>query len=72
VTLANEADWIATRITEARKRHPLVTEAVSARMDQLLKGLLSERLLPSTELTSVARALIADMVPAPPKAEVKQ
>jgi len=41
-------------------------------MDQLLKGLLSERLLPSTELTSVARALIADMVPAPPKAEVKQ
>lgn len=64
--------WITTRITKARKRHPLVTEAVSARIDQLLTGQLSERQLPSTTLTSVARALIVDMIPAPPKAEAKQ
>lgn len=60
------------RITEARRSHSLVTEAVSARMEELLKGELSERQLPPLELTKVARALIEDMVPAPPKAEAKQ
>jgi hypothetical protein len=64
--------WIATRIIKARNRHPLVTEAVSARIDLLLTGQLSERQLPSTALTSVARALIVDMIPAPPKPEAKQ
>lgn len=70
--MSNDDHWITTRITEARKCHPLVTEAVSARIDQLLTGQLSERQLPSTELTSVAMALLEDMVPAPPKAEAKQ
>jgi hypothetical protein len=70
--MSNDDHWITTLISEARKRHPLVTEAVSARMDQLLTGQLSERPLPSTDLASVARALLADMVPAPPKAEAKQ
>ena len=59
--------WITTRISETRKRHGSVTEAVSARMEKLLKGQLSERQLPHSELTSVARAFIEDMVPALPK-----
>jgi hypothetical protein len=49
----------------------LVTEAASARIESLLKGQLSDRQLTTTELTNVARDLIANMVPAPPKAEAK-
>lgn len=64
--------WIFARVSESRKHHPLVTEAVSTRIDKLLKGQLSEGQLTSPELTSVARDLIADMVPAPPKLEAKQ
>ena len=70
--MSNDDRWIPTRITEARKDRPLVTAAVAARIDQLLKGQLSERQLPSTELTSVAMALIADMAPAAPKVEANQ
>jgi hypothetical protein len=70
--MSNDDHWITTRITKARERHPLVTDAASARIDQLLTGQLSERQLPATELTSVAIALIADMVPASSKAEAKQ
>jgi len=70
--MSNDDHWITTRITKARKRHPLVTEVVCARIDQLLTGQFSERQLPSTALTSVARALIVDMVPAPPKTEANQ
>ena len=63
--------WITTRIIEARKPHPLVTEAVSSRMAELLKGQLTEQQLSQKDLTSVARALIADMGPAPPKTDAK-
>ena len=70
--MPNDDGWVRTRITEAQQRHPLVTEAVSARIDQLLKGELSERQLPSTALASVAKKLIADMVLAPPEAETKR
>lgn len=72
--MSNDDNWITNRSIEARDRSLLVTEAVSARIDQLLKGQLSERQLPSTELARVAKALIADMVPTPPKAaeEMKQ
>jgi hypothetical protein len=64
--------WITNRITKALECHPLVTEAVSTRIDQLLTGQLSERQLSATELTSVARELIVCMVPGSPKAEAKQ
>lgn len=70
--MSNDVQWITARITEARKRHASVTEAVSARIAQLLTGQLSDGQLSSTELTKVASALIGDMVPAPPKAEAKQ
>ena len=70
--MPNDAQWITTRVTEARKLHPSVTEAVSVRIAQLLMGPLTERQLSPTELAKVASALIVDMVPAPPKAEAKQ
>ena len=70
--MSNDDHWITTRISEARKHHPLVTEVVSDRIDKLLNGQLSEGQLTSTELTSLARKLIADMVLAPPKAEAMQ
>lgn len=70
--MSNDVQWITARITEARKLHASVTEALSARIEQLLNGPLSERQLPSTELTIIAKALLADMVPAPPKGEAKQ
>lgn len=41
-------------------------------MEKLLNGQLSERQVPTVELTSIATALIADMAPTPPKAETKQ
>ena len=67
--MSNEEHWVTTRITEVSKLHPLVTEAVLDRIDQLLKGPLSERHFPAGERKSVAAALITDMVPDPPKAE---
>ena len=70
--MSNDDQWITTRVAEARKHHPLVTEAVSARIGPLLNGELSERPLPTARLTAVAKALIVDMAPAPPKAEATQ
>jgi len=64
--------WVTTRITEARTRYPLVTEGVSSRMEELLKGQLSEQQLSKRDLMSVAKALIADMMPAPPKTDAKR
>ena len=70
--MSTDDDWITTRITEARTLHPLVTEAVSSRIAELLKGQLSEQQLSHVDLTSVAKALIANMVPAPPKTDAKR
>ncbi len=64
--------WITARITQSHKLYPSVTEAVSTRLQQLLKGQLSERQLTQAELGAVAKALIDDMAPASPKAEPKQ
>jgi hypothetical protein len=67
--MSNDQNWITGRITEARKRHPSVTESVSARMEELLSDQFSERQLSKTELTSVAKELIASMVPTPSDAK---
>ena len=67
--MSNDQNWITGRITEARKRHPPVTDSVSARMEELLKDQFSERQLSKTELTSVAKELIASMVPTPSDAK---
>lgn len=63
--------WITTRVNEARTRHRLVPESVSSQVAELLKGQLSEQQLSPKDLTSVAKALIADIVPAQPKADAK-
>jgi len=67
--MSNDQNWITGRITEARKRHPSVTESVSARMEELLSDQFSERQLSKTELTSIAKELIASMVPTPSDAK---
>jgi len=59
--------WIKTRIAKARERHASLTDGASDRLSQLLMGQLSERQNSASELTSIARALIADMAPAAPK-----
>lgn len=63
--------WIMTRITEARSSHPSVTEVVSARMKELLSSHFASRQLSQLELANVAKALIADMVAAPPEPRAK-
>ena len=64
--------WITTRITEAKTPHPLVTEAISSRMAELLKGQLSQQQLSQMDLTSLATELIAAMVLSPPTVDAKQ
>lgn len=70
--MSDDALWITSRIAEARRRHVSVTNAVATRMEDLLKGQLSDGRLSSTELASVAKALIASMVAPSPKAETTQ
>ncbi len=70
--MPNDQNWIACRISEAMKRHPSVTSSVSSRMGDLLSTQLSERLLSTTELMSVAKELITDMVSTPPQGVAKR
>ena len=70
--MSNDAHWITDRIAEARRGDASVTHAVAVRMEDLLSGHLSEHRLSSTELTTVAKALIADMVATSAKAETEQ
>ena len=68
--MSNGDDWIPKRVEEAQRAHPSVTDAAATRIKRLLRGQLSERQLRSTELTSTAKTLIADMsIPVSPKAE---
>ena len=70
--MSTDDQWITTRIAEARNHHPLVTEAVSSRIAEALKGQLGEERLSQMDLTHHASMLIADMVPAPPMTDAKQ
>jgi hypothetical protein len=70
--MAKDVDWIKKRVTEAQKRNESVTEAVSDRIEKLLSGDLSERLLSPARLATMAKALIEDMFPAPSVTETKQ
>ncbi len=66
--MSAHSPWAATLIAEAQKLHPSVTGAVSTRIEGLLDGQLSERLLTPAELRSAAVALIADTA-VPPETE---
>ena len=70
--MSNEIDWIKPRITEARKAHSPVTQAVLARIEKMLSGILSEKQLTPAELAKLAGDLVSDMNDAPPLAEKKQ
>ena len=70
--MSNDDYWIATRVTKAREGHPLVTQAVLARIETLLKGEFCARHLSSKEREAVAKALISDMVTLSPKAKRKR
>ncbi len=70
--MSTDHHWITTRIAAARTGHPLVTEEVSSRMVEVMNGKLGAQQLSQVDLTSLASALIVDMVPAPPKMDAKQ
>lgn len=62
--------WIASRIADGLTSHPRVTEAVGTRLQALLQGQLSQRLLTQAELAKTAKALTEDMAPPVPTSEV--
>jgi hypothetical protein len=64
-------DWPLNCVTEARKDTPVVTEAVSGILTNLLRGLLSERALTPGELTTLTNYLIGELIPIqpPPKTD---
>ena len=70
--MSTDDHWITTRVTEARTRHPAVTEAISSRMAELLKGQLRKQQLTPNELTGIAKEFIAGMVPPSPKTDAKR
>ena len=65
-------DWIKPRTAKAKEGRPLITEPVLARTEDLLNGQLSERKLSKGDITRIAKELITDMIPTPPRAEAKQ
>jgi hypothetical protein len=64
---ANGRDWIIASIRKACRPRRVVTNAVLKKIYNLLRGELSQHQLSATALTSIAKALISDMVPAVPK-----
>lgn len=70
--MPDDVQWIAARIAKCRKNHDSVTDAVSVRMQKLLSGELSEQPLSTTKLTSIAKLLVADMVPVSSNTKAKE
>ena len=68
-TSDNADQWVSHLIDNARNSNPLVREDLLNRMDQLLKGQISDRLLTQTNLKSVATQLLLDMTPEQPDPE---
>lgn len=72
--VGQENDWSSNCVSKARISAPLVTDDAAKRLTALLRGLLSERTLSSSELTTLANNLIDDMTPIrpPPKAAAEK
>lgn len=70
--MPNDVKWITPQITKARKKHNSVTNAVSVRIEELICGELSEQPLSIVKLTSIAKLLLADMLPAASDTEAKE
>jgi hypothetical protein len=62
----SENDWAGTCVSKARIGAPLVTDSASNILTVSMRGLLSERTLTSSELTTLANHLIDDMNPSQP------
>jgi hypothetical protein len=56
-----ETDWVATVIAEARARNVNVPGPVWIRIESLLKGKFSARLVPNIELANLTRQLIDEI-----------
>ena len=67
--MTREQDWVAQRVSEAREGEPLLTEAVAARMEELLRGVASEHTLKPGQLKKTADELLAHMDPTSPSVE---
>jgi hypothetical protein len=63
--VVDEIDWVTSQIEKAKGSHP-VTEAVSTRLVELLKGPLSKGQLKTAEATIIAGQLILDITPPNP------
>lgn len=70
--MLNGNDWITPRITQAKKGQHLLTSSVLTHMDDLYRRQLMHRLLSKTELRTVAKQLIAGMIPPSQETEAKQ
>ena len=68
----SDDDWISPLIAKARGDLPLVTLPVVEKLQDLLKGLLSERELPNGKLTNIAKELIADTGPVQHEAKAQE
>lgn len=70
--MSEDAKWIGNLIAESRKKHNSVTQAASDRMLKLLSTEISEHQLSAAKLTSIAKLMIADMLPVSPGEEQKE
>lgn len=70
--MPNDAQWMLAHIAKARKKHDSVTDTVCIRIEKLLGGELSEQPLSTAKLTSIAKLLLTDMLPAGSGTEAKE
>jgi hypothetical protein len=61
--------WIEALVNETRDKHPLIAEGVSSLMVELMTRQLTQHQLSKRQLSGVAKALIGEMVGAPPKTD---
>ena len=59
--MLNNLDWIKPLILQERKKHALVTEAASSRIEVLLMTQLSVRQISAAELKTLAYVLLSDL-----------
>lgn len=70
--MSNDEHWFSTVFAGFREVYPLVPAEAFDRIEDLLKGDLSERTLTPARLKTIAMELIEDIAPTSPKPEVKQ
>jgi hypothetical protein len=68
----SDGDWTTRRIAAAKADCPLVTQAVLARTEELLRGQLSEGEVSKGDLTTIAKDLLEKMASVLPEPEVNR